>query len=51
LLNVTTSQETADKRQWLIDIAGPAGVDEDGKRLDQGKFQESKAAFGYPHLC
>jgi hypothetical protein len=44
-------QRSADKKQRLIDNAGLEGVDEDGKRLDQREFEETKAALDYLHLC
>jgi hypothetical protein len=44
-------QKVADKQQRLIDNAGLQGVDQDGKRLDQREFEETKAALSYLHLC
>lgn len=44
-------QAAADKEQKLIDNAGLQGVDQDGKRLDQREFEETKAALSYLHLC
>lgn len=47
----TRLQRASDKKKRLIVNAGLQGMDQDGKRLDQQEFEETKAALSHLHLC